>query len=178
MSKQRPVAIVTLTIGIGVVAALAALGFFGGLRLNLTPSYPLGIWRIGPLDRAAAVGDRVFICPPDGPAFVLGQSRGYLPNGLCPSGLAPLIKTIVAIAGQSVAVGPAVTIDGVIVPSSVVRASDVQGRPLPRFSGGRVPANAVFVFSPFGGSYDSRYFGPISADGILGLAMPVLVLAR
>ncbi|MDX0760458.1 conjugal transfer protein TraF, partial [Sinorhizobium medicae] len=37
-----------------------------------------------------------------------------------------------------------------------------------------VPANYVFLHSRFAGSYDSRYFGPVPASGILGLAQEVL----
>ncbi|MCB1419113.1 MAG: S26 family signal peptidase, partial [Notoacmeibacter sp.] len=39
--------------------------------------------------------------------------------------------------------------------------------------GGVVPPDTVFLHSTLRGSYDSRYFGPILAAGILGLAKPV-----
>lgn len=177
MVRQRKIAIGTLAAGAGILAALAAGGFWGGLRLNLTPSYPLGIWRVQPIDREAVIGDLVFICPPDTPAFVLGVERGYLPVGLCPSGTAPLIKSVVAVAGQVVEVEDTIAIDGIELKNSGVRSTDAQGRPLSVFPGGQVPPGSVFLHSDFGGSYDSRYFGPLPADGILGLATPVLVLA-
>ncbi|KFL29766.1 conjugal transfer protein TraF [Devosia riboflavina] len=160
-----------------MLLALAAGGIWGGLRLNLTPSYPVGIWRIQPLDRAAVVGDLVFICPPNTPAFVMGVERGYLPTGPCPSGTAPLIKTVVAVAGQVVCIAGTIVIDGVVLPNSGLRSTDADGRPLAAFVGGQVPPGSVFLHSDFGGSYDSRYFGPLPADGILGLAAPVYVLA-
>lgn len=177
MSRQRKFAIRALTVGAAVFLALATGGFWGGLRLNLTPSYPLGIWRIQPIDREAVVGDLVFICPPDTPAFVLGVERGYLPAGLCPSGKGPLIKRVVAVAGQVIGIKDTVIIDGAALPNSGLRSTDAEGRPLSAFPGGQVPPGSVFLHSPFGGSYDSRYFGPLPADGILGLAAPVLVLA-
>ena len=178
MVLQRKIAVATLAIGVGIFGAIAGAGFGGGLRLNLTPSFPLGIWRIEELDREATVGDRVFICPPKGPAFALGLERHYLLTGLCPSGSGPLIKTIVAVAGQFIDIQAEVIIDGHKLPNSMVRSTDVQGRPLSRFAGGHVPAGFVFLHSDFGGSYDSRYFGPLPASGILGLAVPVLVFAQ
>ena len=102
-------------IGAGAVllGSMAAAFAWGGYRVNFTPSYPLGIWQIETLDRPAAVGDRVFICPPSGPAVDLARARFYLPRGLCPAGTAPLIKTVVALAGQSIRVENQVIIDDV-----------------------------------------------------------------
>ena len=177
MVRQRKIAIGALALGAGILSALAAGGFWGGLRLNLTPSYPLGIWRIELLDREPVVGDLVFICPPYAPAFAIGLERGYLPTGLCPAGTGPLIKSVVAVAGQITVIEMSVSIDGVVLPNSVVRSADAEGRPLSSFAGGQVPPGSVFLHSDFGGSYDSRYFGPLPTDGILGLASPVYVLA-
>ncbi|EJT00889.1 conjugal transfer pilin processing protease TraF, partial (plasmid) [Rhizobium sp. CCGE 510] len=47
--------------GVGLFAAAAVIG---GFRLNLTPSEPLGLWRIEMAGQKIAVGDLVFICPP------------------------------------------------------------------------------------------------------------------
>ncbi|MHA6732331.1 conjugative transfer signal peptidase TraF [Devosia sp. A369] len=176
--RQQKVAAGILVIGAGIVISLFVAGFWGGLRLNLTPSYPRGLWRIEPLDRGVMRGDLVFICPPETPAFTLAVNRGYLPKGLCPGGTGPLIKTVVAVAGQDIKIETAVSIDGAILPSSTVRSVDAVGGPLLAFSGGRVPPNSVFLHSAFGGSYDSRYFGPLPDDGILGLANPVAVMAQ
>lgn len=56
MMRQRKDALVFLAAGAGVLFAVAGAGFWGGLRINLTPSYPLGIWWIEPLDREARGG--------------------------------------------------------------------------------------------------------------------------
>ena len=50
---------------------------------------------------------------------------------------------------------------------------DGSGRELTPDTGGVVPPDTLFLFSTFRGSYDSRYFGPIPAAGVLGLAKPV-----
>lgn len=169
-------ALVALAGSLIAVAAIAALGWFGGLRINLTPSEPIGLWRIVPLDRPVAAGDLVFVCPPPGPITDFGLERGYFRSGSCPAGVAPLIKTVVALAGARIDVGAEVAIDGVAVSRSQPSPRDGTGRPLTTWPGGIVPAGQIFLHSPFAGSYDSRYFGPLPLSGLLGLARPVLTI--
>ncbi len=176
-SAQRSNAVALLLVAAFIVGGSVAAAIIGGYRINLTPSEPLGLWRIVALDRPASAGDLVFICPPQTPVMHEARERGYLRSGTCPSAVAPLIKTIVAVAGQQVEIGTGVTIDGRPVPFSVLTARDGKGRPLEPFPGGIVPEKSVFLHSPFRGSYDSRYFGPLPTSGILGLAQPVLTHA-
>jgi conjugative transfer signal peptidase TraF len=160
-----------------VAIVILALGRFGGYRINMTPSYPLGLWRIQSVARDVRVGDRVFICPPHIEAFVSAKARGYLRGGLCRGGLAPLIKTVVATGGQRVDMDGSVKVDDSALAHSSVARSDGQGRPLPAFAGGVVPPGFLFLHSDFPKSYDSRYFGPIPGSGVLGLAEEVLTYA-
>lgn len=155
--------------------ALLGLGNGAAFRVNLTPSYPLGLWRIDALNRDVRVGDRVFICPPRTDAFRQARGRGYVRSGLCPGWFSPLIKTVVALPGQSVEIGASVAIDGLAVPQSAIQPGDGSGRALTPAPGGVVPPDTLFLFSTFRGSYDSRYFGPIPAAGVLGLAKPVFI---
>ena len=160
----------------GLFATLVAVGGWGGLRLNLTPSHPLGLWRIVPLDRAATVGDLVFVCPPRNAVFEQAAARGYLRRGLCPGWVGPLIKIVAAGEGQRVEVGHSVAIDGQPLEHSDVRLIDGEGRVLMPWSGGIVPPGHFYLHSSFVGSYDSRYFGPVPAEGVLGWAVPVLTV--
>ena len=146
----------------------------GGFRLNLTPSEPLGLWRIVALQRPVKTGDLVFICPPATAPFEEARRRGYVRRGLCPGGFAPLIKTVAALPGQHIEIGPDVAVDGKPIPSSIVRTSDGEGRPITPFKTGIVPPKNMFLHSSFASSYDSRYFGPVFDTGLLGLARPVL----
>ncbi len=159
----------------GVVLAVTALA--GGYRINLTPSEPLGLWRIVPLHRPVAIGDVVFICPPTTPEMREARARGYLRPGSCPDGVAPLIKTVIAVTGQHVEIGADVSVDGRAVSSSRLASRDGSARPLVPFTSGIVPPGFVFLHSSFSGSYDSRYFGPVPTSGILGLAQEVLTYA-
>ncbi|MEO9189106.1 MAG: conjugative transfer signal peptidase TraF [Acetobacteraceae bacterium] len=120
------------------------------------------------------VGDRVFICLPPGAALELGRSRGYIGPGLCAGRTGPLIKTVAALGGQTIAVDRLVTVDGRPLPHSEIHAADAAGRPLARYAGGVVPTGRLYLHSDFAGSYDSRYFGPVPVSGLLGFAEPVL----
>ncbi|MBB5577043.1 conjugative transfer signal peptidase TraF [Rhizobium paranaense] len=166
-----------LVVAASIVAGSVAAAMTGGYRINLTPSEPLGLWRIAALDRAVSAGDLVFICPPQAPVMHEARRRGYLRSGTCPGGVAPLIKTVIAVPGQHVDIGAGVTIDGHAIPFSDLVRRDGKGRPMVPYSGGVVPAQSVFLHSPFRSSYDSRYFGPLPVSGILGLAQPVLTYA-
>ena len=157
-----------------LLGSMAAVFAWGGYRVNFTRSYPLGLWQIETVNRPVAVGDRVFICPPSGPAVDLARERSYLPSGLCPAGTSPLIKTVVALAGQSIRIEGQVIIDDAPLQASTVYSRDAKGRPMTPWTGGVVPEGEVFLHSDFVGSYDSRYFGPLPAAGILGLARDVL----
>jgi conjugative transfer signal peptidase TraF len=170
---RRPAAIRYAGAAIGGIAAVAAAGWLGGYRINTTPSYPLGLWRIEALGRPATIGDLVFICPPLTPAFSMAFERGYIRRGLCPGRFSPLIKTVVAAEGQSVDIGEHVSVEGRQLAHSEVHRVDAEGRALVAWSGGTVPPGYLFLHSDFAGSFDSRYFGPIPAAGLLGSAVPI-----
>ncbi|UFW92250.1 conjugative transfer signal peptidase TraF (plasmid) [Bradyrhizobium barranii] len=173
--RVRRSALVIVLAGAGLVAAVAGTGWCAGLRINMTPSYPRGLWQIEPLNRAAAAGDLVFICPPDTAEFQRAFARGYIRRGLCAGGLSPLIKTVAALTGHQVDVADRVFIDGHPLSHSNLRRTDSAGRVLAPFAGGVIPAGELYLHSDFAGSYDSRYFGPIPSSGLLGLARPVFV---
>ncbi|MBY3299951.1 conjugative transfer signal peptidase TraF [Rhizobium laguerreae] len=171
-SRIRPVVTILLA-GALLAVALFIAGSAGGYRINLTPSEPLGLWRIIPLYRPVAVNDLVFICPPTTAEMQEARARGYLRSGSCPGGVAPLIKTVIAVAGQHVEIGASVSVERRVVSSSSLAQRDGKGRPLSPFPSGVVPPGYVFLHSAFRGSYDSRYFGPVPISGILGLAQEV-----
>ena len=156
-----------------VILGLAATAHMGGLRLNLTPSEPLGLWRIEVLRRPVKIGDLVFVCPPMTAVLEEARRRGYLRRGLCPGGFAPLIKTVKGLPGQNVEITDHVVIDRCPLAASAIREKDGEGRDLAPFAGGVVPSHHLFLHSSFASSYDSRYFGPVPDASLLGLARPV-----
>ncbi len=172
---MRRMRVLLFLTGAGIVmSGLATTASVGGYRLNLTPSEPLGLWRIEELKSPVAVGDLVFVCPPGTAVFGEARRRGYLRRGLCAGGIAPLIKTVAALPGQHVEITDHVSVDGRSLPASTVRDRDGEGRPLTADPCGVVPPHYLFIHSPFASSYDSRYFGPVPDSGLLGLARPIL----
>ncbi|MET3648626.1 hypothetical protein [Phyllobacterium ifriqiyense] len=94
MRRASAIVIITGT-ALGFLAAVGT-AWFCEFRFNLTPSEPLGLWRIILLNRPARNGDLVFVCPPESTLFHKALERGYLRRGLCRGGYAPLIKSVVA----------------------------------------------------------------------------------
>jgi conjugative transfer signal peptidase TraF len=149
---------------------LAALGACGlaGLRLNLTGSLPVGLYRVS---AAAPVREAIVLTclPPSVAAFA--RARGYVPSGgACPGGALPVGKPIRAIAGDTVTVTPTgLLVNGRPVPNSRALAADRQGRPLPRLAVRRyvVRPGTVWVVSSYSRfSFDSRYFGAVETGQI------------
>jgi conjugative transfer signal peptidase TraF len=177
MSSQQRFACAALSTAAGFGILILLAGWMGGLRVNTTPSEPLGLWRIAPLTSPVRVGQTVFICPPDNPTMRDARMRGYLRAGLCAGGFGPLIKTVIAVAGQRIEVTDHVVVDSVHVAGSRVAERDGEGRPLQHDLSRIVPPGAIYLHSDFAGSWDSRYFGPVPASGILGMAQQVLTYA-
>lgn len=164
------------------LAALAWASFVHPLpRLIYNPSdsVAVGWYRVDPLGHGAgslprplSVGSTVLTTlPPD--AATLAAQRGYLPARV------PLLKRVGAVAPQTVCVFDAlVWIDG--VPMAAVRPADRLGRPLPSWRQCRqLRPGELFLLSVTNpASFDSRYFGPVSASAVIGVAHPVWLETR
>lgn len=126
-----------------------------GLRLQVTPSMPCGLYQLREGERLQ-VGDMVSFCLPPGAFADLALSRGYLQeSNLCPSGLRPLVKRVAGLPG-----------DVVDTASLCILPADSLNRPLSSaLSSGVIPEGFALLLSPHQGSFDSRYFGlvPLSA---------------
>src|SRR4051794_13163721 len=74
--------------------ALSSLSYVTGLRLNLTGSIPIGLYRVIGDASNLKRGDVVLACLPPFPAD-LAHSRGYVPRGsACAGALAPVGKIV------------------------------------------------------------------------------------
>ena len=164
------------------LAALAWASFVHPLpRLTYNPSdsVAVGWYRVDPLDPRTGslppslrVGSIVLTTlPPD--ATALAAQRGYLPTRV------PLLKRVGAVAPQHVCiVAGQVRIDG--VPAAAALPADRLGRPLPSLQlCRRLEPGELFLLSVTNpASFDSRYFGPVSASAVIGVAHPVWLEAR
>lgn len=144
--------------------------------------FPYKVWFIDKTDRSPAINDFV--------AFRTPLKAVYVP------GHKVWIKKVLAMDAGKIDVKPAnpdtsipVEINGVyrrlpvrahvtitsgrIQQSFTVFASDSLGKPLPIIKSQNIPAGQFYAFSPAIRSYDSRYWGLVKKDEILGKAYPV-----
>lgn len=168
-----------------VVAILAAIGFAAlawaafvsplpRLTYNPSDSVAVGWYRIDPFDphtaslpRPLSV-DSIVLVPLPATAAALAALRSYLPTRV------PLLKRVGAVAPQHVCiVAGQVHIDG--VPSAAVLPADRIGRALPSLPlCRRLGPGELFLLSVTNpASFDSRYFGPVSASAVIGIARPI-----
>ena len=178
LPRSRPRARIAL-VGLAAVglAALAGAAFMQPvprLIYNPSDSVAVGWYRVdllgdgtGPLPRPLSVGSIVLTTlPPD--AAALAAQRGYLPAHI------PLLKRVGAVAPQHVClIADQVRIDG--VPVATVLPADRMGRPLPTWRQCRQlrPGELFLLSTTNPASFDSRYFGPVSASAVIGVAHPV-----
>ena len=155
----------------GIVLALCTV-----VRLNISPSAPLGLYRM--VDQPAVRGVLVAACVP--PAVTrLARERGYLAGGSCPGGTQPVLKRIGAVPGDRVDLGPdGLGVNGTRLPDSAPAASDSRGRRLHHAPWGRTvvaPGEVWLMGVGTARSWDSRYFGPVPLDHVHAVR-PVLTL--
>ena len=168
------------TAAVTVVVAALATANVTGLRINGTPSMPRGLWRVTSTEAPLRRGAVVTICPPDTPPFREAAARGYIPAGSCPGRYEPLVKPIGAASGDVVAMSESgVTVNGRAIRGTAPLAQDSAGRPLRPVRPGTYPVAPGEVWLLSGHdprSFDSRYFGPVPASNVQGVAQPVWVL--
>ncbi|MGH8159784.1 MAG: S26 family signal peptidase [Rhodanobacter sp.] len=170
--------LVLAALSVGGLAALAWAFVVSPLPrfvYNPSDSVAIGWYRIDPHTRRRAaphVGSLVLV-PLPADAAALAARRGYLPMGI------PLLKPVAAVAPQQVCISEGIVrIDG--MPMAAVLRRDGMGRPLRAWpSCRRLRPGELFLLSmTHPASFDSRYFGPVRASTVLGIAHPVWLEKR
>lgn len=160
------------------LAALAWASFVSPLPrmiYNPSDSMAIGWYRVDPFDQRAdslPVGSIVLAHLPTD-AAALAARRDYLPMRV------PLLKRVGAVAPQRVCmVGGIVHIDG--VPVAAALPADRMGRSLPSWTHCRPlrPGELFLLSTTNPASFDSRYFGPVSASAVIGIARPLWLETR
>jgi conjugative transfer signal peptidase TraF len=162
----------TWLVALLVVCAVIQLG----LRLNISPSVPLGFYRL--VNALPVRGEYVALCPPPSPAFRLARLHGYLASGPCPGDFVPMVKVLAAKHGDRVSVDArGVWINDTLWPRSAPLRVDSSGWSLPRLSNFRavLGTDEVFVMSESCRlGFDGRYFGALPGAVIIAKAVPLL----
>jgi conjugative transfer signal peptidase TraF len=161
LRKVRRTALVAVGVGVATFQLSGSLG----LRINTSPSLPMGLY-ITTVDSGANL---VEFCPVE-PFARLSIVRGYRDPGTCADGAAPLLKPIVAKCGDVVEVSArGIFVNGVLLPNTAALTRDTKGRHLTAWPSGRylVDPGTIWVASSYHPrSFDSRYFGPLSTAAI------------
>jgi conjugative transfer signal peptidase TraF len=158
-------------LGVGACIGVFQICGWLGLRLNTSPSLPVGVYI------TTETGNLVEFCPAE-PFASVALARGYRSSGVCPDGGAPLLKPVVATSGDVVDFWPGgLEVNNFRIPNTAPLSSDAKGRPLTHWPFGRymVPTSMAWVASSYNGrSFDSRYFGPVAVTAIRDRVRPVL----
>lgn len=172
--RVRVVLVGFAAVGLAALAWAAFVQPLPSLIYNPSDSVAVGWYRVEPfasrtdsLPRLLSVDSLVLARLPAGAAALAAQ-RGYLPAHI------PLLKRVGAVAPQHVCIIDAqVRIDG--VPVAAVLPADRLGRPLPFWPHCRpLLEGELFLLSVTNpASFDSRYFGPVTAFNVIGIAHPI-----
>ena len=149
-----------------LLLSVAATAQLARLRFNTSCSLPVGIY-IATNDANSRL---IEFCP--APPFSTESAwRGYRTRGTaCSDGRVPLLKPIVAVAGDRIVLSAdGIRVNGILLPKTAPLYRDAAGHSLRpwRFGSYAVEKGTVWVASTYNpGSYDSRYMGPIDITHI------------
>jgi conjugative transfer signal peptidase TraF len=160
----------------GLVLAGVPIAYAAGVRIVTTPSVPKGLWWVHPgsIDRYAFVNT----CLPLELAQY-GRSQGYLDEGSCPGKASAVMKMVIAVPGDHVSVtSSGISVNGHLIADSLPQVKDHLGHAVKddvRYGESVVPSDTYWLLGLNVRSWDSRYFGPVSLRGMLGIGTPVLI---
>jgi len=163
--RHRRFICIALTIAGASLGLLSLQSRAPVLVWNFTESVPTGLYAIS--DVKPVKGDLVALAPAGATEAVL-RAYGVLPVGKV------LLKRLSAVEGDTVCrSGVSITING--DQAATARPALRDGLALPAWRGCRVlGADDVLVLAPHPRSFDSRYFGPVDASQLIGVATPLL----
>lgn len=152
--------------GVVIVATLATNPLHPVVLFNATPSEPAGLYAasLAPV----RVGELVAFKAPAAAFPYADRKLGYLRHTL-------MLKGVAAGPGDRVcAATNRLVING--QDRAPIATRDGEGRALPRWTAcRRLGPDELFVFSArVPNSFDSRYFGPIAREAVVGVFRPVL----
>lgn len=152
-----------------MIMLIVLLWMFFDLTLNLTHSFPVGIYQV---DKKSAwqKGDLVVVCPENNQQFQI-NFHNNLSSGKCATGTEPLLKKIAATAGDVVEVKDFVYVNRVIQKNSKVYSKYNGIKKYPCYGKHTIRQNRVWIMSDYNQlSFDSRYFCEVPTSNVIGKA--------
>ena len=145
--------------------------------INVSSSLPIGIYLIKKDDGKPKKGDLVLSCIPKLYAN-LAFERGYLTSGKCENKIAPIGKYIAAAKGDKVqTASDGIYINGKLIKNSKAQKYDENGFKMFTQSINRtLYDNEILLLNEKENSFDSRYFGIIDTNFIIGKLEPLAIL--
>ena len=154
--------------GIAAIVASEAADLSTKIIYNTSSSAPVG-WYVVQPDAPLRRGDHAPIWLP-AEARKLANERGYLPS------YAPLLKQVFALWPDEICIRDQLVFANEI-PVAALQTSDKSGRPLTQIDlCRRLNPGELFLLNPLRtDSFDSRYFGPVGSENVIGKAVPIWV---
>ncbi|WP_318452331.1 conjugative transfer signal peptidase TraF [Photobacterium leiognathi] len=164
-------AIITLTL-----FSLTLSCYLLGYHFNHSTSYPFGIYRLTTQQTHYTKGELILFCPPNKPILHTALERHYLNTGRCEGGFEPVIKKIFGVAGDKISFTQTININNTPVPHTRRLQKDSHDRPLPQLSNFIISPHHIFVLSDHKPviSFDSRYYGEVNINNVIGGIKPIL----
>ena len=165
---KRPVILLLAAMGLASLAAPSVAVRPAWLIWNASASVPPGLYWVE-RPTGLEIGDLVAVMPP-APLAAFMVTRGYIGADV------PLLKYVAGLPGHRICrSGATITVDDVVLGEALPR--DRLGRDLPDWQGCRLLQDGeIFLMNrEVRDSLDGRYFGPLPADAVIGMARPIWV---
>lgn len=171
--KKLAIPIVFLTV---FCVVLVMIFWAFDLVVNITPSMPVGIWRVfkDGRDSKNLKGNIILICPHQSKVLLWAMDQEIVGEGRCKSGSIPLLKEVVGVEGDKVEIfGDEVFLNGKF---AAKRHFNMANQLMSEWKSQEISKDEVWVLgTERPESFDSRYLGALKLEGFLGIARPILV---
>lgn len=171
--------IVLKIVGITIILFIITVAIFfkNGYQVNVTASYPMGIYKIYEDSKNINRNDMILFCPPDNDTFKMAKKVGYLRSGFCPGNYIKMMKKVSGLPGDKININKFVYVNSKKLINSDLYKKDSQDNILPELKENFIlEDDQYFLMSDYDKkSFDSRYFGPINKKQLIGKMKPIFI---
>lgn len=154
---------------------IAGLFYIFGFRVNLTPSIPIGIYRLS--SESIGKGKYVVFNPTQSALFDEALRRGYLKKGVT-NLYAPLFKKVCASGGDTINIDDSgISVNGRLLDGSKPLIVDNIGDKFPKLKIDQLQLSEdqLLLIGEVYNSFDSRYFGIVNLQNISSVIRTVYI---